>query len=198
MIYDMKTLKKLLFLLVGIGLLAACEKNDWGDETPGKNLKKSAKHSALVTVPIKANFSVVLESGVPDDTYLEYPYKLTMVGEGTMSHLGKMTTRMVFWAEGGAVGPYGYGTGSFVAANGDELHFEFDEGLIIMNEKDNSDFYLTRFNVEFLITGGTGRFEGASGIIMSNAFVHFPADENDYWHTDFFSYGTLVKKKGKK
>ncbi len=196
----MKTLKKLLFLFVAIGLLAACEKNDWGDETPGKNLKKSAKHSALVTVPIKANFSVVPESGVLDDTYPEYGLKLTMVGEGTMSHLGKMTTRMVFWSElsNTPVGPYGHGTGSFVAANGDALFFVINDGLIIWNEMDNADFYLTRFNDEILITGGTGRFEGASGIIMSNAFVHFPADENDYWHTDFFSYGTLVKEKGKK
>ena len=196
----MKTLKKLLFLFVGLGLLTACEKNNWGDDAPGNTLNKGPKHSVLVTVPVKAEFSVVPESGVPDDTYPEYALKLTMVGEGTMSHLGKMTTRIVFWVEAGMspVGPYGYGTGSFVAANGDELHFVINDGLIIWNEMDNADFYLTRFNDEILVTGGTGRFEGASGCIMSNAFVHYPADESDYWHTDFFSYGSLILVKGKK
>ena len=33
---------------------------------------------------------------------------------------------------------------------------------------------------------------------MTNAFVYDPVNENDVWHTDFFSEGTLVLVKGKK
>ncbi len=196
----MKNFRKTLFIAACIGLLAACEKSDhfWGDDPLGNTHKNGAVKS-MVTVPLKADFSVVLEDGILDNTYPEYHVKLIMVGEGTISHLGKMTTRMVFWAEGGAVGPYGHGTGTFVAANGDELYFEFDEGLIVLNEEDNADFYLTSFNDEMFFTGGSGRFKGAAGSLWSNAFVHYPNPEveGDYWHTDFFSYGTLIMAKGK-
>lgn len=194
----MKTMKKLILLLTVIGLLTACEKNGDSLWENGAIEKISTEKAVMVSVPFKADFSVVPESGVPDDTYPEYNVKLVMVGEGTISHFGKMTTRMVFWAVGGLVSPYGKGTGVFVAANGDELYFEFDDGLIIWNEQDNADFYLTRFNDEMHITGGTGRFEDASGLFMSNAYVHQAADENDHWHTDFFSYGSLILMEGKK
>lgn len=43
-------------------------------------------------------------------------------------------------------------------------------------------------------TGGTGRFEGASGEAMTNAFVH---DGTDEWRTDFFPAGNLILVKGK-
>lgn len=187
--------------MLAIGIFSACEKNDklWDDYDPGT--KMGPKKTVLVTVPLKADFSVVPEYAGADGSYApELPVKLVMVGEGNMSHLGKMFTRMVFWAEGGIVGPYGHGTGVFVAANGDELYIEFDMGEIIWNEEENKDFYPTKFNDEMIISGGTGRFEGARGFIMSNAYVHYPdpADEDDYWHTDFFSYGTLILVKGKK
>ena len=105
---------------------------------------------------------------------------------------------MVFCANEGAVGPYGDGTGKFVAANGDELYFDLDYGIIVWNEGDDNAFYPTRFNDEVLFTGGTGRFEGASGSFMTNAFVHIPpdpTDPDDLWHTDFFSTGTLILVK---
>ena len=175
----MNIFRKTLFIAACIGLLAACEKSD------------------QITVPLKADFSVVPEAFIPDDTYEGYSVRLIMVGEGTMSHLGKMTTRMVFWANEGAIGPCGHGSGTFIAANGDELYFEFEEGLIIWNEEDNTDFYLTSFNDKMFFTGGSGRFKGASGSICSNGFVHYPNPEveGDYWHTHFFSYGTLNKAK---
>jgi len=195
----MKNLKLVLLLVTGFCLLTACEKNVhyWGDDSPGNTLKNGPETSLLITVPLKGDFTVVPEAMMPDETYEEYGFKLIMAGDGTMSHLGKMTTRMIFWAEGGPVGPYGYGSGTFVAANGDELYFEFDEGLIVWNEKENADFYLTRFNDPIQFSGGTGRFEGATGSMMSNAFVHYPDPnvEGDFWHTDFFSYGTLTMEK---
>ena len=196
----MKIFRKTLFIAACIGLLAACEKSDhfWGDDPLGNAHKKCAIKS-MVTVPLKADFSVVPEAFIPDNTHPEYSTRLIMVGEGTMSHFGKMTTRMVFYGNMVPVGPYGHGTGTFIAANGDELYFEFDEGLIILNEEDNAGFYLTRFNDEMFFTGGSGRFKGASGSLWSNAFVHYldPEVEGDYWHTDFFSYGTLIMAKGK-
>lgn len=199
----MKTLTKLLFLLAGIGLFTACEKHELFQEFEGtESVEKMAKDEATpLEAPIKAEFSVVPEAFLPDEIHDEYTTILIMVGEGKMSHLGQMTTRMIFSANMGMVGPYGYGTGVFVAANGDELHVTFDQGLIIWNEEDNNDFYLTRFNDKMIIDGGTGRFENARGHLWSNAYVHYPDPEveGDYWHTDFFSYGKIMlcKNKGK-
>lgn len=199
----MKTATKLFFLLAGIGLLTACEKDYILPEIedPDTVMKMTKDDAALLEAPLKAEFSVVPEAHFPDDVHDEYAIVLIMVGEGKMSHLGKMTTRMEFSANGGMVGPYGYGTGVFVAANGDELQIEFDEGLIVWNEEENNDFYQTRFNDKMIITGGTGRFENARGHLWSNAYVHYPDEnvEGDYWHTDFFSYGKieLCKNKGK-
>lgn len=196
----MKTLKNMLLFLLSFGLFSACEKNEklWDDYDPA--MKKGPAKTLLLTVPLKAEFSVVPEGIIEDATYPEYTHKLIMVGEGNMSHLGKISTRMIFWANQSPVGPYGHGTGVFVAANGDELYVEFDDGLIIWNQGDNADYYPTSFNDEMHITGGTGRFEGAGGCFMSNAFVHYPdpSVEGDYWHTDFFSFGTLIMEKGKK
>ena len=62
-----------------------------------------------------------------------------MVGNGNISHLGKMTTRMEFCANGGPTGPYGNGFGKFVAANGDELYFDLEYGEIVWNDEDNAD-----------------------------------------------------------
>lgn len=191
----MKTFTKLLFLLAGIGLLTACEKNElfpeFEDPDSIQQMEKDAL--ALLEAPLKAEFSVVPEAFFPDDIHDEYQMVLIMVGEGKMSHLGQMTTRMEFSANGGMVGPYGYGTAVFVAANGDELHIEFDQGLIVWNEEENNDFYQTRFNDKMIIAGGTGRFDGARGHIWTNAYVHYPDPEveGDYWHTDFFSYGKI-------
>jgi len=91
---------------------------------------------------------------------------------------------------------YYYNTvGSFVAANGDVLDFTIPEGQIVPNDEDNSAYYQTKFNDPIIFTGGTGRFEGASGMAYTHAYVHDGADE---WRTDFFSKGTLILVKGKR
>ena len=121
----MKTVTKLFFLLAGIGLLTACEKDYILPEieNPDSLMKMAEDAAALLETPLKAEFSVEMESYYPDDIHDEYAVVLIMVGEGKMSHLGKMTTRMEFSANMDPVGPYGYGTGVFVAANGDAADF---------------------------------------------------------------------------
>ena len=194
----MKTLKALLFLFAGIGLLISCSKSDeiLPIDDPQESTLKSAKNEPhMVSVPFKADFSVWDHSDYSDPACGEPPiFFLTMVGEGNITHLGKMTTRMTFCVNG-ATGYYYNTVGSFVAANGDELRFESIEGQIFPNDGDNSSYYQTRFNDPVIFTGGTGRFEGATGEAMTNAYVHDGVDE---WRTDFFSTGTLILVKGKR
>ena len=79
----------------------------------------------------------------------------TTAGSGFGSHLGKVTSSgtVQFGAPVGTQVP-GEGTQVFTAANGDQLFTSFS-GVLDLNT-------LTA-TVPFTITGGTGRFEGATG-----------------------------------
>ena len=194
----MKTFKGLLFLFAGIGLLISCSKSDDMlpiDDPLGSNLKSAVNKSVTVSVPFKADFSVWDHSDYTDLSCGGFPvFFLTMVGEGNITHLGKMTTRMTFCCN--VMTGYYYDTEcTFVAANGDELYALIPEGQIIPNDEDNSAYYQTKFNDLIIFTGGTGRFEGASGSAYTNAYVHDGVDE---WRTDFFSTGSLILVKGKR
>jgi len=194
----MKTLTTLLFLCAGFGLLSSCAKPEEMlplDDPLGSNLKSAKNKTVTVSVPFKADFTVWDHSDYTDLSCGGFPvFFLTMVGEGHITHLGKMTTRMTFCYDV-TTGHYYNTVGSFVAANGDKLFFEVPEGFIIPNEEDNSTYYETRFDDPLIFTGGTGRFKGASGDATTNAYVH---NDPATWHTDFFSTGTLILVKGKR
>jgi len=200
----MKTLKRLLFLFAAISLLISCSKSDdifLNDDPIEGNLKSAKNEPVMVSVPFKADFSVWDHSDYTDRSCGESPvYFLTMVGDGQITHLGKMTTRMTFCCDNST--GYYYDTDIiFIAANGDELYASVPEGQIFPNEEDNSSYYQAKFSDPMFFTGGTGRFEGASGEALSNAYVHNDEDGPegpDVWRTDFFSTGTLVLVKGKR
>lgn len=157
-----------------------------------------------ISIPIKADFSVWNKSDFTDTRCGEPPvYYLTMEGNGKMSHLGKITTVMTF-CNNVVSGDYYDTEIVFVAANGDELYASVPVGKVIPNDEANASYYSKRFNDKMTFTGGTGRFEGASGRAMTNAYVHDPTDEyrkdgDEIWRTDFFSKGyiTFLKKKRK-
>ncbi len=194
----MKTLRRLLFLFAGISLLISCSKSDDLlpiDDPLGSNLKSAKNKSVMVTVPFKADFSVWDQSDYTDRSCGIPPvYFLTMVGDGHINHLGKMTTVMTFCNDV-STGHYYDADVVFVAANGDELYATIEYGYIVPNEEANSLYYQAKFNDPIEFTGGTGRFEGATGEAMTNAYVHAGVDE---WRTDFFSTGTLILVKGKR
>jgi hypothetical protein len=155
-----------------------------------------APQPVSVTVPFKGDFSVWNESDYSDDRCGGYPvFFLTMVGHGNATHLGKMGVRMTFCCNF-ATGAYWDTEATFVAANGDELWLTIPQGQILPNFGDNADYYQTRFDDPMPIVGGTGRFQGATGYMTTNAWVHnnLPTE----WRTDFFPKGTLTMVQGKK
>lgn len=195
----MKTLLKLLFIVACIGLFAGCEK----EEILENNLK-SATYGAekegeaiLVKLPFKADFTVWGQ--IPEHDCGDFN-SVHMRGNGTISHLGKISTVMTFCSDG--MGNYWDTNVVFVAANGDELYATIPVGLIVPNTEDNAPFYSFRFNDKMYFDGGTGRFKEASGEAMTKAYVHLASDEwhhkgDEKWHTDFFSTGELILVKGK-
>lgn len=193
----MKTLTK-LFLLVAIsGLLVSCEKSDhfWDDDPLDNTEKGSPVESVMVTIPLKCDFTVWDHSDWTDTRCGGLPVLYAiMIGEGKMSHLGTMTTSMTFCMNI-ETGEYYDAECTFVAANGDELYGVIPLGYCVPNEGDNSDYYQGKFDDPLYFTGGTGRFEGATGEVTTNAWIHDPTPDDEVWHTDFFSTGTLILVK---
>jgi hypothetical protein len=157
--------------------------------------KGPAPQPVLVTVPFKADFSVWNRTDYTDRRCGDHPnYFLTMEGHGNSTHLGRMTVRCTFcWSSRTAA--YWDTDVTFVAANGDELWAKTPVGQIYRNFGDNKDYYRSWFNDPSYFVGGTGRFEGATGMYSTNAWVYVGADE---WRTDFFPEGTLTMVQGKK
>jgi hypothetical protein len=199
----MKTLVKLLFFVVCVAIIAGCQKDEemlkndvnlksaeYGSNNDGENL--------TVTIPFKANFTVW---GQKPEHDCGDNKSVHMQGNGTITHLGKMKTIMTFCSDG--QGNYWNTDVVFISANGDELYASIPVGVIVPNEEDNAAHYSRRFNDEMYFVGGTGRFDGASGMAMTHAYVHYPSDEwqhkgDEVWHTDFFSSGELILVKGKR
>ena len=189
--------KILILALFAVFLFACQTSNDDLIETESisTELEKSNQKIKTVTIPFKANFSVWDESDLTDIRCGEFPnFFLTMNGFGKATHLGKSFVNATFCCDV-LTGAYQNTLYTFVAANGDELYGETITGQIIPNNDVNSSYYQTKFNDTIVITGGTGKFQGASGMVMSNAFVHDGAEE---WRTDFFPEGTINLKKGRK
>ena len=208
----MKALKLFGIAIIGIMLLYTCEKQD--DEITSANdvFQKSNLESkygqadGTLELPFKAHFYTKRnyskeEEGATyctEDPYTAFNYQ---VGEGEATHLGHFTTEMHFC---GAGFDYINAEGVFVAANGDELYFKFEEGtighVILYTEEDVVPPYEAHFEDPFIFNGGTGRFENASGGGKMNSKVDLFDDEGNFiaeHQTDHIWTGTLILPKGK-
>jgi len=159
----MKQHLSVLFVFASICLLASCKKEKvttpaFENEAASVNAKKNK-----AGVPFKATFNNVSQVLAPPPIV-----QIQISGEGIGSHIGKatlvanvtvnLTTRPPFSINGTAV---------ITAANGDQIFFSVTGSR---TAADATGAYTgTTTNT---ITGGTGRFENASGsfvgIIMAN------------------------------
>lgn len=170
----MKALRNLFILTAGLCLAFSC------DDDPGTGPEPNA---------FEAEFTVFNHSDLQDRRCGDPPYYyLTMKGNGTSNRLGNFTTSMNF-CDNYETGYYWDLNGWFLDESGDTLYIKMTEGQILSNAGDNSDYYQFAFNDKYYFNGGTGKYRGASGDAMTNAFVH---DDPNNWHTDFFSEGTLI------
>jgi hypothetical protein len=81
-----------------------------------------------------------------------------IVGIGQATHLGQSTFSVVSTVDMTTPPPFSQGgTGAFVAANGDELYVSFTGTATPDGQGNNALIIL------FTVTGGSGRFENASG-----------------------------------
>ena len=94
------------------------------------------------------------------------PFPATGEGTAQMSHLGKVTYSLDYTLTPEAGGTFSLaGTSEFVAANGDKFFATFT-GSVPPTGPGTSDA-----TANSTITGGTGRFEGASGSFITTVFT---------------------------
>ncbi|WP_455170000.1 hypothetical protein [Aegicerativicinus sediminis] len=137
------------------------------------SLEQASKKA--VTVPFKAEFFTKRDySYTPDcSAYGDYSSPNYQVGSGDGTHLGDFTVTISFC---GPPGEFKYvgGEGTFVADNGDELYFNIPPtGEIgIIYQVFDDPYYELWFGDAFEITGGTGRFMGATGSGVTDSWVN--------------------------
>ncbi len=185
----MKTLKTLL-LLAAVGvLLTTCTQTDGilADDTE-ISPRSSEK---MVTVPFKVKYLGTYNYIGPSEECGEFPIYVNVIvdGDGTGTHLGRSTIHFDFCIddEGNYSDPDAY----IVAANGDILNVSVG-GQVIQGRQDDHPEFVTSYwkDDPFVILGGTGRFEGASG---GGTTDDYNSSEDSYSHHNWS--GTITMKK---
>ena len=194
----METIKKVIFTVAGICLLIACSKSDrfWGDEPFGNTTKDCHGEPVKVTLPFKADLIGEYQSQLPDvdcgySDLNPYMYRIIVSAKGTATHLGNTQGYFNFCCNI-MNGVYGPADAYFVAANGDKL-FVSCQGQVLMGRLDDHPDYVNSYwRDPFVIIGGTGRFEGATGGGMTD---DYNSDLDPYSHHHW--KGTITLTKGK-
>lgn len=155
----------LLLSLLPVALTAAgCGSDITGlrYSTDRLSLRSDARPGPTVTVPFKAHYSASVVGVGPG---LGCDVRLFLEGAGEGTQLGRFSITLGFC--GRPDNTLDNGTGTFVAANGDLLYITFygvsDGGHPILH-----------FTSYVTFTGGTGRFDGATG----SATVRGTFDDN--------------------
>lgn len=197
----MKTLGKVLLLMAVFSIIGACNKTDelgFNEELTGMSLKKA---QVMVTVPFKIKFVGTYLDGIvpcpdcgPWDPDNGEAWGLVQTeGGGTGTHLGKFNHYFEFCANF-MTGEYpgDYMLAWFVAANGDSLYVacagQVLDGRLDHHPEDVNSYFID----PFLILGGTGRFEDATGSGYTDDYNRDSYPENSFHHWT----GTITMVKG--
>jgi hypothetical protein len=150
------------FLLL---LLAGCKKNELPDSSQNTDITSSTlRHGGKTRcVPFKASF-VTMDEMTQAGTDANPIQKDHLTGTGQGTGIGKASIEV--FAEGDITLPFPAlvtSTAIFTAANGDKI---FDTGFGYVQEpSSNGDLHLIGKST---ITGGTGRFAGATGSLEAD------------------------------
>ena len=193
----MRTLTKILLLMTVFSIIAACNKTDelgFDEELTDISLKKA---QVMVTVPFEATFTgdYVYIYFRPNEEMEEcdeiFFCRVGVEFQGTGTQLGKFTGYFDFCACGPG-GQYGPTVSEMVAANGDILYVSSEGHVKGGRLPDHPEHVVSYWRDPFVILGGTGRFEGATGAGMTDDY-NSSLDNNSHHHWT----GTINLVKGK-
>ncbi len=195
----MKTIKHLLVITAAVCLVFSCSKYE--DEDLNVSLMKCRHEPKTVTVPFKANFVGTYKYAGPEASCGEWNPEGGVMwgmvineGRGTATQLGRFTHYFEFCCEFiSGVYPANHMVAYFTAANGDVLLVSC-AGVVLNGRLDYHPADVNSyFKDPFVILGGTGRFEGATGSGYTDDYNRDSYPENSFHHWK----GTITMKKGK-
>lgn len=196
----MKTIIKLLFFVAVISHFTSCNKSE--DYFADNDEVLKSAQPVVVTVPFEAHMlgtPILIDYENSECAQQGNPVHVIAEAEGTATHMGKVHVTFDFCAGGQdpdiEVPHMTVGPGSYVltAANGDELFLHTEGGAVIFGRTDeHPDDVIDYWRYPYIITGGTGKFQGASGEIYSD---DYDTSLNDQSVHNWTGEITLVKGK---
>lgn len=117
--------------------------------------------AAPVPVPLAGTMTGADGYGPPTGCPAGAGWRYTSTGTGVFSHLGEVSF-VVTHCSFPATSSFGPGTLSVRAANGDTLTLS-DQGTFVVNFDSQGNPVSSDITMELTVTGGTGRFAGATG-----------------------------------
>jgi hypothetical protein len=192
-------MKKSFLLMIFVALLLGCN-NEEVLEFDNANIKAEitskddVKSSKSITLGFNLVFTGNYDYMGPDEAKCgSFPPMVNVIntGEGTGTHFGKMTSHFDFCVDlRDSSYPNGFEEAYFMDENGDKL-FVYVEGFVLGGRVPGMPNYASSyFKDPFVITGGTGRFEGATGSGMTN---DYNSNKDDYSHHHWTGKITLLK-----
>ena len=185
-------MKKMVMMAMGIMLLAACKKDSSTDAFLMDDIESKANGGKQVTRPIKIDIfsSVDLNPDIPSEPCLGDANPLNTSGfflNGNVTHLGRINAAK---SRGQDIScEFSAGTrltlatevkGQIVAANGDIIYYEGNDLLDLTEIFTAVSPYGTIEGV-WKITGGTGRFVGATGSFPIKGIVDVSKPSGGYF-----------------
>jgi len=168
-------LAKIAMLLAALMLLIASTSAIAGGNNPQQR-------------PFWGNFSGEATFPSSEDCGItQVPFQTLSNTEGMMTHMGRseMFTSHCATPDGSAaVG----GMATLVAANGDEVSLTYSATTVAGPPVSPVIIQVA----EFIIVGGTGRFEGASGMLTGMVYITFEGFDDPAWPIEFVVAGTIV------
>lgn len=193
-------MKKNFLLLIVLALFLGCSNENALDfdntiTTADAISKKNANSPKTVTLGFNLVFTGTYEYTGPDEAKCgTFPPMVNVinVGEGTGTHFGKMTSHFDFCVDiTDSSYPNGFEVAYLMDEDGDKL-FVYVEGFVLPGRVPGMpNFANSYFKDPFTITGGTGKFEGASGSGMTN---DYNSANDPYSHHHWQGKITLMKK----
>lgn len=189
----MKNNLKFVAMLFAFVCISGCENN--GNMELDDPLLEKHHENGTVTMGFNLVFTGVYEYQGPNEGKCgPFPPYFNVInkGEGTGTHFGKVKSHFDFCVDyTNASYPNGFEVAYFEDESGDQL-FVYVEGFVLPGRVSGMPSYATSyFKDPFTITGGTGKFEGATGSGYTN---DYNSDKDAYSHHHWTGKITLKKK----
>jgi len=179
----MKTLKKILILILSIGMITSCTKSE----------KRNMGYNPIKTIPgspFKADFTgadiiygidTLSDLRCNPDSYI----RIINEGKGYASQIGMFTSYFDLCCDYNGCYPEGYNEAYLVNLQGDTLFISICGEIVQGKAEDHPDCVISYSRDKFVILGGTGIFKGATGEGMTD---DYRSSEDPYSYHNWEGY----------